>query len=406
MEISKKVCLTSLGCPRNLVDSENILKNYVTAGYKLTQDIAKADLIILNSCAFLKEARDETIKELKTIFDSKKKLASVIVTGCMLKLHLKELQKQFPDAVYKENLTSNAERLLSTFPYAYLKIAEGCSKRCSYCIIPDIKGPLKSRPIKQIVDEFKSLLDAGIFEIILIAQDLGDFGKDSGESLKELLKTLLKTKRDFWLRLLYLYPDEIDAELIEIIKSDERICPYVDMPIQHINERILKAMRRKTTPAQISNIMGKLSGITIRTSLIIGFPGETDEEFQELVEFVKKHELAYSGIFKFSKEGSASTLDNQISQEIKEKRYEILKNTLFSIQQKKHQKLIGKRVEAIVDCYHPESSLLMIARLKTQCPEVDPFIIINDAGKIKKFGEVHRVEISALSDSDLVGKII
>ena len=237
--------------------------------------------------------------------------------------------------------------------YAYLKIAEGCRKRCAYCIIPTIKGPLKSKNQEQILKEFHLLLNQGVQEIILIAQDLGDYGKDKGSknlgALLDLLKSMLSVEKAFWLRLLYLYPDEITDELIALMKSDKRICPYLDMPIQHINNEILKAMRRTTSKEDIirtiTHLRKEIPDVVIRTSLIVGFPGETEEQFEELVEFLQKHPLDNVGIFKFSREpGShAYSLPDQIPEEIKGQRYHRLMQVQKKMVKKQLKKMIGKK---------------------------------------------------------------
>lgn len=403
----KKVWINSLGCARNLVDSETILGNFLESGFELSLDASSADILILNSCSFLKDAREESKVELLKIFCQKKEGAKVVVAGCMVESHLEELKKNFPDVDYyfsTKDLKSEI-RKLSTFSYSYLKIAEGCNKRCSYCIIPDIRGPLRSKTIDQVVKEFNNLLDHAIFEVVLIAQDLGDFGKDRGErgALKSLLRALLKIDKNFWLRLLYLYPDELDDELIAIIKSDPRICPYVDMPIQHINDRILTAMKRSTSKKQIIELVNKLKGqdIVIRTSLMVGFPNESTKEFQELYDFVKEYNFTNAGIFTFSKEKEG--LIDSVEESVKKERAGALKNLILSLQQQKHLSLINKQVVALVDGYHPESCLLMTARMQTQCPEVDPQIIINDISKVKTFGIPCKITIRSLSGSDLIG---
>ena len=285
--------------------------------------------------------------------------------------------------------------------YAYLKIAEGCAKQCAFCIIPKIKGPLKSKSIEQVVKEFNALLNEGIQEVILIAQDLGDFGKETREKkgLETLLEEISKIDKPFWLRLLYLYPDEITDELIEVIAKEPRICRYLDMPIQHINNRMLKSMRRKTSKEEIIATIQKLRkavpDIVIRTSLMVGFPGETEEEFEELVDFVKEFALDNIGIFKYSmeKEAPSASYEGHISEEVKERRHAILAKAQLESVRKSSRKWIGRTVPVIVEGYHPESQLLMRGRHYGQCPEIDGEVIINDGRKVKEFGELYKVEI-------------
>jgi ribosomal protein S12 methylthiotransferase len=295
------------------------------------------------------------------------------------------------------------------------KIAEGCKKRCAFCIIPLIKGPLKSKTEERIVREVRSLREQGVFEIILIAQDLGDFGRDRGEkgALAKLLRKLLEEPGRFWLRLLYLYPDEIDDELIDIIRSDARICPYLDMPIQHIADPILKAMHRTTSKQEIldtlASLRDKIPSISLRTSLMVGFPGETEAHFEELLDFVSKVELDHIGIFTFSaeKEAFAAKLPNQVPDKVKEARTKRLSEEQMKMLERcQRKKWQGKKVQAIVDGYHPESNLLLIARHQGQCPDIDGVIILNDPSKVKAFGKLYEIEIKDVLGYDLTGEVV
>lgn len=439
-----KIYFISLGCPRNLVDSEVMLGILLKAGYEVAQELETADFLVINTCGFLEASRNESTETIESVLNEKKSTAKLIVTGCMVQTHSDDLKSAFPaidyflgsgdiegilkavESTQQGELISKARsyleagevpRQLSTPKhYAYLKIAEGCRKRCTYCIIPAIKGPLRSKSQEQILKEFNLLLNQGVKEIILIAQDLGDYGKDQGsKDLKafiELLKAMLEIEKPFWLRLLYLYPDEITDELIALMKSDSRICPYLDMPIQHINNDILKSMRRTTSREQIiatiEKLRAALPNVIIRTSLIVGFPGETEEQFNELVEFVQKHPLDNIGVFKYSREPKAVSYDyaDQVPEEIKEKRYRRLMQIQKKIARKRNQTLIGKKLEAVVEGYHPESPLLMRGRYPGQCPEIDGMIIINDGRKVKAFGERYMVEITDVADYDLIGRVL
>jgi ribosomal protein S12 methylthiotransferase len=260
------------------------------------------------------------------------------------------------------------------------------------------------------------LLNQGVQEIILIAQDLGDYGKDKGskrlEGLLDLLKSMLEVKKDFWLRLLYLYPDEITDELIALMKSDSRICPYLDMPIQHCNNTILKSMHRATSREAITTTINKLRkeipDVVIRTSLIVGFPGETDEQFEELVQFVKDYPLDNIGVFKFSREPGSHAYDlpNQVAEEVKEKRYHKLMKTQKKMLQKQNKRWIGRVLPVVVEGYHPETQLLMRGRFYGQCPEIDGMVIINDGRHVNAFGKRYQVEITDATDYDLIGRVI
>jgi len=442
VDLNNKFHFTSLGCARNLVDSEVMIGILLKAGYEVTPDATQADFLVVNTCGFLESSRQEGLQTIQDLFDVKKSDAKVIVAGCMVQKHSDMLKERFSNIHYMlgsgdvekildavqagqqgESVTSarsylewgEIPRTLSTPKhYAYLKIAEGCKKRCAFCIIPTIKGPLKSKTNEQVIKEFNALLAQGVHEVILIAQDLGDFGKDRKEkgALAKLLREMLTVKKDFWIRLLYLYPDEIDDELIAIIKSDSRICPYLDMPIQHINNEMLKAMHRTTSKEEIIDILTKLRKeiphVVVRTSLMVGFPGETEEQFEELVDFVKKVPLDNVGIFKFSleKEAYAAKLPNQITDEVKQARFEKLAAMQQKMVRKRNKQMIGRKVVAVVEGFHPESNMLLRARYSGQCPEIDGQIIINDGRKVNGFGKLYEVEITDSTDYDLIGTVL
>ncbi len=439
-----KIYFISLGCPRNLVDSEVMLGILLKAGYEVAPSMEVADYLVINTCGFLEASRQESRETVQETLENRKKDAKLIVTGCMVQTHHQEMQRQFPGVDYflgsgdvegilqavqssqKGELVSTARsylevgevpRQISTPKhFAYLKIAEGCRKRCAFCVIPTIKGPLKSKPKERILKEFHLLLDQGVQEIILIAQDLGDYGKDKGflhsAGLLDLLKSLLETDKQFWLRLLYLYPDEISEDLIQLIKSDPRICPYLDMPIQHINDAMLTAMRRTTSKddilQSITRLRAEIPHVVIRTSLMVGFPGETEQHFEEMVQFIQSHPLDNIGIFKYSREeGSHSyNLPDQVPEEIKEARYQRLMKVQNKIVRKRNAKLIGKTLDVVVEGYHPDSPLLMRGRYYGQCPEIDGQVIITDGRKVKGFGERYRVKITDVADYDLIGQVI
>lgn len=442
IDFQNKFHFTSLGCARNLVDSEVMIGILLKAGFEMSQKMEEADFLVVNTCGFLASSRQEGMDTIAELFQTKKESAKVIVAGCMVQKHSHEIKEKFPQVHYLlgsgdvekileavqagasgEAVTSarsylewgEVPRTISTPKhYAYLKIAEGCKKRCAFCIIPTIKGPLKSKVAAQVLKEFQALLSQGVFEVILIAQDLGDFGKDRKEkgALAALLREMLKVDQKFWLRLLYLYPDEIDEELIAVMKSDARICPYLDMPIQHINDGMLKAMHRTTSKAQILDtiqmLRKEIPHVVIRTSLMVGFPGETDEQFQEMLDFVRKIALDNVGIFKFSleKEAYAAKLPNQISEEVKQTRFEKLADVQLKQVVKRNKKMIGRKLSAIVEGFHPESKLLLRARHSGQCPDIDGQIIINDGRKVTGFGELYEVEITDCTDYDLIGKVL
>ncbi|MCF7853099.1 MAG: 30S ribosomal protein S12 methylthiotransferase RimO [Simkaniaceae bacterium] len=437
-----KINFTSLGCSRNLVDTEVMLGIVLKAGYEPISDPEEADFLIVNTCSFLESARQEALDVIDELFEIKKPDAKVIITGCMAQSHRQIIQEAFPDVHYylgsgdvsqilkalqsdqsgeavtdAKSFLQHGEipRLISTpRHFAYLKIAEGCRKQCAFCIIPKIKGKLKSKPHEQVLKEFRSLIHSGCQEIILIAQDLGDYGKDQKEKngLAALLREILNEPGDYWLRLLYLYPDEIDDEMIALIKSDKRLLPYLDMPLQHISDPVLKAMHRKTSRGQIIDIIEKLRreipGIVIRTSLMVGFPGETEEQFQELLDFVKTYRLDNIGIFQYSKEEESysAQLDGHISPEVKQERFDKLAAAQQEVVALNMQRLIGRQLDVIIEGYHPESEHLLVGRFYGQAPDIDGQVIINDPSGVKNFGEQYLVEITDAIGYDLIGHVI
>lgn len=439
--MGNQIHFTSLGCSRNLVDTEIMLGIVLKAGYEIAMQMNEADFLVVNTCGFLKGARQEALDLLEEIFEIKKESARVIVVGCMVQSHQQMIEKQFPQIHYYlgagdvdqilQSLTSSEQgqvitkaksfiqqgevpRLLSTPPhFGYLKIAEGCRKRCSFCIIPHIKGKLKSKSVDQVKKEFQALLSSGCQEIILIAQDLGDYGKETREktTLVQLLRELLKEKGNYWIRLLYLYPDEITDELIALIKSDSRLLPYLDMPIQHINDEILKRMHRKTSRTHIVETIAKLRkdipDIVIRTSLMVGFPGETKEQFEELLQFVKEAKLDNIGIFKYSKEEESysAKLPNHIDEKVKQERFEELALVQQDVAIENGQKLIGRELEVIIEGFHPDSEHLMVGRYYGQAPDIDGVVIINDTSGVKEFHERYLVEITDSIGYDLIGYV-
>lgn len=439
-----KINFISLGCPRNLVDSEVMLGILLKAGYEVAPKLEEADYLVINTCGFLEASRQESMDTVRQTLAQRKQNAKLIVTGCMVQTHSDQLSQLFPEIDYLlgsgdvegilnavqsttkgKNISSarsyleagEVPRRLSTPKhFAYLKIAEGCRKRCAYCVIPTIKGPLKSKSKEQILNEFNLLLNQNVSEIILIAQDLGDYGRDLGSSkltaLIDLLNSMLSIDKKFWLRLLYLYPDEITDELIDLMKNNPRVCRYLDMPIQHINNQVLKAMRRATSKEDIISVITKLRkeipDISIRTSLIVGFPGETEAQFEELVKFVQEYPLDNVGIFKFSREPGSHAYDlpDQIPEEVKEERYHRLMQVQKKVVKKNLKKMIGKTIPVVVEAYHPETNLLMVGRHQGQCPDIDGQVLINDGRKVKAFGKIYNVEITDVADYDLVGHVV
>lgn len=439
------VFFISLGCPRNLVDTEVMIGILLKSGYSVSAELHTADFIVINTCGFLESARQESLDTIADALASAKQGAKVVATGCMVQTHSALIRDTFPQIHYLlgsgdvteilraveskqegDAVTSarsfiemgEVPRTRSTPKhYAFLKIAEGCRKRCSFCKIPSIKGPLKSKSFEQVLKEVRILLDDGVQEIILIAQDLGDFGKDIGYAKSEGLVALLKAiftqeTRHFYIRLLYLYPDEITDSLIELMRSEPRILPYIDMPIQHINDDVLKRMRRTTNRAEIlatiSKLRKEIPDIVIRTSLMVGFPGETNEQFVELCDFVKDYPLDNIGFFKFSREEGthAFDLDGQVAEHIKEKRLQKIAELQKKITKKRNKSYIGKTLEVVVEGFHPESRLLLRGRFYGQCPDIDGMVIINNPHKVSAFGKYYKAQITDCTEYDLIAQVL
>lgn len=448
----------SLGCPRNFVDTEVMAGMSIQGGLEMTADAHEADYLVLNTCGFLESAREESraaMEEMITMKEGAEHQTSkkIIVTGCMVNLHKAEIQREYPqvDAILgsgavdkvmdtiqkleKHHQTNNNDtilqssrrrsfleqgdtpRFLATPPhYAYLKIAEGCKKSCAFCIIPKIKGRLQSKPISQLVEEYQALVEYGASEIILIAQDLGDFGKDLKEksaTLATLLKALLRASGDndsVWLRLLYLYPDEITPEIIDILESNQRICRYLDMPIQHSHDDMLRLMRRTTTSQDIQNtirtLRQRLPDIHIRTSLMVGFPGETEEHFQHLLNFVKVFELENVGVFQYSDEKLAYShrLPNHVPEEIKQERYNRLMEAQLDIVRRRNKERVKRQdqLHVVIEGMLGDN---IVGRYYGQCPDIDGQIILEGSPRVYP-GERYWVEITGYDDYDLVGKVV
>ncbi|MFH1656023.1 MAG: 30S ribosomal protein S12 methylthiotransferase RimO [Candidatus Omnitrophota bacterium] len=413
-----KVGIVSLGCPRNLVDSEVILGNLKRKGYKIV-DIPEADIAIVNTCSFIKEAKEESIETILELADLKKqgKLKKLIVSGCLPQRYSKEL---IPDLKEIDALTGRLS--LNRFPtqrynlvpkhFAYVKICEGCDNNCSYCVIPKIKGKFKSRPIQEVLREAELLDKKFTKEINIIGQDITSYGIDIyGEpSLTKLLKQLLKHSKNIkWFRLLYTYPAHIDDELMELISKDERICKYIDLPVQHVNDRILKLMNRHTDKRAIISLINKLRkkipGLAIRTSLIVGFPSETDKEFKELLDFIQEVNFERLGVFMYSKEEgtTAFSFKKQIPDKTKRQRLDIIMTKQQEIAAQVNSRVLGKKMEVLID-EEAENSKdnLFLGRTQADAPEVDGMVYVYSKSKLKP-GDLVKVKITDTYEYDLVG---
>ncbi|QCX32293.1 30S ribosomal protein S12 methylthiotransferase RimO [Caloramator sp. E03] len=437
------VGLVSLGCDKNRIDSEIMLSKLSKKGYNIVNDEIQADIIIINTCGFVNSAKEESIDTILEMAQNKKygRCKSLIVTGCMAERYKEELLKEIPeidaivgtgnyyeicDIVYKtlnnekgivktDNLNYNfdyEERILTTpNHYAYIKIAEGCSNRCSYCIIPKIRGNFRSRNIDSIINEAKYLSRKGIKEIILVAQDSTMYGADiyGKKMLHELLKKLEEIDGIEWIRVMYCYPERITDELIETIANSKKICHYFDIPIQHVSNKILKQMNRASTKEDIVSLINKIRyripDAVIRTSIIVGFPGETKEDFDELKEFLHSYKLDRVGVFTFSpEEGTiAANLPNQIDEETKNERKDILMKIQSEISFEKNKALIGEIVDVIVDGKVKNNKYY--GRTSKDAPTIDQQVLIDANDDVINIGEIIKVKINKALTYDLMGVV-
>lgn len=413
-----RIGIVSLGCPRNLVDSESILSRLKQKGFSISR-LEDAEAVFVNTCAFIKEAKEESIETILNLIELKQKgvIKKIIVCGCLVERYKDELVKNLDNIdafVGRLNIGGNfvTTHLLTPRHFAYVKISEGCGNFCSYCIIPKIKGRLNSRPIESIIEEVKALDKNNTKEINLIGQDITLYGADSygRPMLAELIKEILKnTKNIKWLRLLYLNPKRIDDELIGLIAKEKRICKYVDMPIQHINNRILKLMNRDITKKEIISLIKKIrAGIKnayLRTSIITGFPTETEEEFQELLEFLREIKFERLGAFIYSREEGtpAYKFKGQVHHRTKKSRFDKVMLLQQELAREINKSLLGKEVEVLVDEKDKDEKGLYLARLEQDAPEVDGTVYIRADRKFSA-GDFAMVRIVDTLEYDLVGE--
>ena len=437
-----KYSLMTLGCPKNEVDSQHM--NGFLRGdkdFEYTNDFKKAEVIVINTCGFIQDAKEESIETILTALEYKNKYncKSVIVTGCLTQRYSEELKKDIPEIdailgtsnfdeiaeVIRESLegketggieeagfdySSSLPRELDNNVYAYLKIAEGCNNNCTYCSIPQIRGTVKSRSIADIVAEAKRIAESGIKEIIIIAQDTTQYGIDiyGRSALAPLLKKLAEVEGIKWIRVLYSYPEFITDEIIDVFAEEEKICNYFDLPIQHSSEKIRKLMNRKGTEEDIANIINKIRNkipdAKLRTSLITGFPGEDEKDFEQLKEFVKKYKFDRLGVFEFSREeGTAAyNFENRVSAEIKAERKEEIMQLQQEISLNKNQKFVDKKIEIIIEDQDQENYL---ARSRYDSPEIDNQIYIPIENHELQIGEIYQAVIKEAFHYDLIGEI-
>ena len=448
-----KVGFVSLGCSKNLIDTEIVIGHFKNNNYEIVSNPDKAEIIVINTCGFIESAKEEAINTILEMAEYKtKKCKYLIVMGCLVQRYYDELLKELPevdlfikideydklwdkiDKLIKENkvepsTTQKIKKISEMKPlpmptskefyereittgtnFAYLKIGEGCSNRCTYCAIPYIRGPFVSRKMEEIIEEAKILAKKGIKEIIIIAQDTTKYGIDIyGESkLAELLQEISKIQEIKWIRFLYSYPEGITDKLIQTVKNNEKICKYFDIPIQHISDKILKRMNRRTNKKQIEELIEKIRkeipDVVLRTSLIVGFPGENQEDFEELKQFVKNVKFDKLGTFMYSKEDGtpAAKLPEQINNNTKKSRY----NQIMKIQQKisneNLQKKIGQEYEVILENLSFDGKYL-IGRTKQDVPEIDGIIYVKNKDSESLINKIIKVKIIDYDDYDLIG---
>lgn len=436
-----RVGMVSLGCSKNQVDAERMLFMLRQEGFEIVADAALADVVIINTCGFIETAKQEAIDTILEFCTLKQegRIKAVICTGCLAERYRDEVLAEIPEldavvgigrnseiveiirSIYagedhitafgeKEALSIEGGRVLSTQPFtAYIKVAEGCDNRCSFCAIPDIRGHFRSRPMENIIEEARGLAEKGVKELIVIAQDTTRYGKDIyGEyKLAELLRELCKIDGFKWIRTLYAYPDKITDELLDAIADEEKLVKYLDIPLQHCNKDILRRMRRagdrETYTALIKRIRERVPGIVLRTTLITGFPGETEEQFEELCEFVKEIKFERLGCFAYSaEEGTpAAEFDGQLSVRIKEKRSEIIMEEQMFISDRFNESRLGQTLEVVTEGFDRYAEC-WFGRSAADAPEIDGKVFFTSDRKLRE-GEFVMVEVDDIMDYDLLG---
>jgi ribosomal protein S12 methylthiotransferase len=447
---TKKVHFISLGCPKNLVDSEIMAGTLLKEGYEVVGDQGDADTVIVNTCGFIEDSKKESIQRILEMAELKKsgQLKKVVVAGCLTQRYKDDLVEGLPEAdlfvgsgefqniakILKNSDEGDKKKTFFNLPTylqeettprvnsqpghrAYLKISEGCMKRCAFCAIPLIRGNLQSRTIQNVVNEAKLLAAGGVKELIIISHDFTDYGWDlrrknseAKENPVELLKALTEVEGIEWIRLLYLYPDGITPEMIDLIKNNKKLVKYFDMPLQHVNDDVLKKMNRKMTRKEIEEalriIRTEIPDAVIRTQFIVGFPGETKEQFEELLGFIAEQQFDRVGCFQYSPEENTpgGKMDNQVDEETKQQRFEAVMEVQQNISRDKHRAFIGKTVEVLVEGYSEETDLLLQGRTSQQAPEIDGVVLINDGQA--KVGDMVQVLVTDSMEYDLIGEIV
>ncbi len=433
------VGFVSLGCSKNLIDTEMAIGLFKGNNYKIVNEVEKADIIVVNTCGFIESAKEEAINTILEMAEYKKigSCKYLVVMGCLVQRYKKELQRALPevdlflsideyenywdkieklvknrDDIYSEKMDYLNRIITTGKTTAYLKIAEGCSNRCTYCAIPNIRGPYISRKFEDIITEAKKLAEAGYKEIIVIAQDTTKYGIDLyGEpKFAKLLEELAKIKEFKWIRFLYAYPESITDELIEVVKNNKNICRYFDIPIQHISDRVLKRMNRKTTGKQIEDLIGKIKenipDAVLRTSLIVGFPGETKEDFEKLCEFVAKAKFDKLGVFTYSKEEGtpAAKLPEQVHYKTKQKRYNEIMEIAQKASKENLEKTVGKTYDVLIETKTFDDKYY-IGRTYMDIPNEDGVVFIKNT-KSNLENTWTKCKITSVKEYDLIGELV
>jgi len=438
-----RVGIVSLGCPKTLVDSEVILGKAQGARYTVTRDIEQCDVVLLNTCGFIKEAKEESIEMLLKLLAMKKekRVTGVVVMGCLVQRYAVELQKEFPEvdafvgsgdymrvaevlkkvedgkpfvSVHRAGYLAEADerRIALTPVYSrYLKISEGCDHKCSFCVIPSLRGRYRSRSIADLLREAKQLADEGAKELIVIGQDITKFGWDhSGKSLlPQLIEALGSVREVKWVRLLYTYPSTLTEDILSAIARSKQMCRYIDLPLQHISDNILQSMMRGGTKKQAVELIRKIRDmipeVVIRTSFIVGFPGETEEDFEELLEFMRETKFERLGIFRYSREeGSAAAgLPGQIPEKIKEERFHRAMQLQQEIVREVNRRFIGREFRVLMEKQDEKDPSCWTGRSYMDSPEIDGSVLVRTQ-KALTVGKFYTVKITDIQDYDLIGQ--
>ncbi|AFN74844.1 2-methylthioadenine synthetase [Melioribacter roseus P3M-2] len=428
MSKKEKISVITLGCSKNTVDSERLMNQLKINDFELTDNPDNADSVIINTCGFIEAAKEESINTILSAIELKKKgrLKKVVVSGCLSERYMDDLRKEIPEVdayfgteAYEEvvrefggNLKYEllGERLLTTPKhFAYLKISEGCDNPCSFCAIPLMRGKHKTKPMEDLIAEAEKLSSQGVKELILIGQDTTDYGIDlyGKRNIAELINKLSEIKSIEWIRLMYAYPSHFPESLIETIASNPKVCKYIDIPLQHISDNVLKSMRRGITKRRTLELLNKLResipGLTLRTTFITGYPAETDADFEELVNFVKDFEFERFGVFTYSIEENTPSylLGDPHSEEVKEKRKNLLMEIQRDISHRQNEKLIGKNLKVLIDAYE---NGVYIGRTERDAPEVDCEVFVETNGQLE-IGNFYDAVIYDCNEYDLFAKL-